>query len=346
MRVLVIGGSGTFIGARVLGELVRSGHEVAAFSRTPAPGRHDVRHFAGDRRQLSDAAPALRAFAPEVVVDVILSSERQARELVDTFRGVASRLVALSSMDVYRSCAVLHRIEPGPLEPVPLTEQSPLRTIAETYPPAQTAALQQIFSWLDDEYDKTAVERALRADPGLPATILRLPMVYGPGDKLHRFFPVLKRMDDGRRAILFTEDFAAWRATKGFVDNVAAAIALAAASERAAGRTYNVGESDALSELEWAHAIARATGWNGEFVVLPFERAPASLQVPANFRQHWAADTSRLRDELGFREAVTRDEAIRRTIEWERGHPPPQSDPRQFDYAAEDAVLALSGRGT
>ncbi len=53
------------------------------------------------------------------------------------FRGVATRVVAASSMDVYRACGVLHGSEEGPLEPVPLTEKSALRTKLQTYPAAQ-----------------------------------------------------------------------------------------------------------------------------------------------------------------------------------------------------------------
>jgi hypothetical protein len=54
-------------------------------------------------------------------------------------------------MDVYRACGVLHGTEPGPLEPLPLTEASPVRTTLQTYPPAQVAMLQQVFGWLDGE---------------------------------------------------------------------------------------------------------------------------------------------------------------------------------------------------
>ena len=68
--------------------------------------------------------------------------------------------------------------------------------------------LQQVFGWLDEEYDKIPVEREILGDPDLPGTVLRLPMVYGPGDPLHRFFPTLKRMDDRRPAILFEEKLA------------------------------------------------------------------------------------------------------------------------------------------
>ena len=51
-------------------------------------------------------------------------------------------------------------------------------------------------------------------------------------------------------------------------------------------------------------------------------------------------DGSRIRRDLGYTEIVSLDEALRRTIDWERAHPPAHVDPAQFDYAAEDAILA------
>ena len=67
--------------------------------------------------------------------------------------------------------------------------------------------------------------------------------------------------------------------------------------------------------------IAAAADWEGEFVVLPKERIPAHLAQPGNTAQHWEADSTRIRSDLGYREPVLLDEAIRRTIEWERSHP-------------------------
>jgi len=332
MRVLVIGGTG-FIGTPLVGELLRMGHSVSVFHRGRRPAHPSAESILGERRDLAVLRPKA-----DVVIDLILSSAAQAESLMALFRGIAGRVVAASSMDVYRACGVLHASEEGPLEPVPLTEDSPLRTRLRPYPPAQVRMLQRVFDWLDDDYDKIPVERAVLGDPELAGTVLRLPMVYGPGDRLHRFHPVLKRIDDGRRRILLDQGWAAWRAPRGYVDNVAAALALTAVSGQAAGRVYNVAETLAFSELDWARKIAAAAGWDGRFVTLPEERMPAHLAQPGNRAQHWDADSTRIRRELGYRETVPIEEAIRRTVEWERAHPPEAFNPYRFDYAAEDAA--------
>jgi nucleoside-diphosphate-sugar epimerase len=311
------------------------GHSVSVFHRGSTPADLPAESILGDRRDLAAIRPKA-----DVVIDLILSSGAQAESLMEAFRGVAGRVVAASSMDVYRACGVLHGSEEGPLEPVPLTENSALRTKLQTYPPAQVKMLQKLFGWLDDEYDKIPVERAILGDAELPGTVLRLPMIYGPGDHLCRFHPVLQRIDDGRRVILFEEGLAAWRSPRGYVENVAAALALAAVSERAAGRVYNVAETPTFSELDWAGKIAAATGWDGQFITLPKERTPPHLVLPGNSAQHWEADSTRIRRELGYKELVPLDKAIRRTIDWERAHPPGKFSSYKFDYAAEDAAAA------
>lgn len=339
MRILLIGGTG-FIGPHVARELLALGHDVVVFHRGRTPAPVGVREVIGDRTQLAAHADALRALAVDVVVDMVLSSGAQARALMATFVGAARRVVAISSGDVYRACGITHRLEEGPLEPLPLTETSALRTKLQTYPPAQVRMLQQVFGWVDEDYDKIPVEREILGNAALPGTILRLPMVYGPGDPLHRFLPIVKRIADGRGTILFSAAMAPWRATKGYVEDVGRAVALAAASDRAAGRIYNVGETDAISELDWARAAAAAMGWTGEFLTRADDEVPPHLRAPGNTEQHWITDTSRIRRELGFQERVTRDAAIRRTVAWEREHPPTGFTPYTFDYAAEDAAIS------
>jgi nucleoside-diphosphate-sugar epimerase len=318
MKVLVIGGTG-FIGPFVVQHLAAVGHDVAVFhrGRSTSPLPPGVKEIVGDRHRLAEHAEALREFGPDTVVDVILSSGAQAKALMEVIRGIARRVVALSSMDVYRACGVLHRLEPGGLEPLPLTEDSAVRTTLQTYPPAQVRKLQSVFGWLDDQYDKIPVERAVLGNPDVVGCVLRLPIVYGPRDPLHRFGSLVKQMDAGVPQIVFEEPEARWRGTRGYVENVGAAIALAA-GDRATSHVFNVGDSGALTELEWAQEVARLTGWRGEFSVVPRDTAPEHQRMQGNLDQHWVADTSRIRNQLGYRDVVGREEGLRRTIEWAR----------------------------
>jgi nucleoside-diphosphate-sugar epimerase len=339
MRILLIGGNG-FIGSPLVRELRESGHELAVFHRhADVTLSTDVMRIRGDRNHLSDYREKIQQFSPDVIIDLILSSGEQARHLIDVSRGLARRVIAISSMDVYRAWGVLQGSEPGPLEPLPITEASPVRTVRSSYPPKTIEMLRSVFSWLDEQYDKIAVEEVVMNDPEVAGTVVRLPMVYGPGDPLHRFFPLLKRIADGRTSILLADDLAAWRAPRGYVENVAHAIASAALSDQAAGRTYNICEEPTLTELAWQEKIARHVHWPGKFVVLPREQTPKHLLQPGNASQHVVVSSERIRAELHYKELVPIDEAIQRTATWEQQNPPHTINAQQFDYDAEDAAL-------
>jgi nucleoside-diphosphate-sugar epimerase len=333
MHILIIGGT-RFIGPYVVRNLVEMGHEVTLFhrGRTQADLPVSVEHILGDRHDLVDFAATFRHIAPEVVLDMIPLAELDAQVVMETFKGIARRVVAISSQDVYRAYGRLLGTEPGPLEQGPFTEEALLRERLYPYR-GQSERLH--------DYDKIPVERVVMGEAALPGTVLRLPMVYGPGDPQHRLFPYLKRMDNGRSAILLGESLARWRWSRGYVEDVANAIALAVALERAAGRVYNVGEPEALSMTNWVRAIGRAAGWDGRIVVLPEERLPEHLRSPGNYEQNLTVDTSRIRSELGYTETFSREGALRRTVAWERAHPPEHIDQAQFDYTAEDRVLEM-----
>ena len=339
MRILLIGGNG-FIGRFVVATLKQQGHSLAVFHRGTTAAPAGVDEILGDRNQLNSSTQELKRFAPDVVIDFVISSGSQAEELMNILRGATRRVVMLSSIDVYRAVGVSHGTESGPLQEVPLTEESELRRTLHPYPPESMQLLHKVFTWVTDDYDKIPAERVVMNDRELPGTVLRLPMVYGPGDPLHRFYPVVKRIADRRRHIIFPETLAAWHSPRGYVENVAAAILLAATDDRAMRRVYNVCEEPSFSELEWARKIAREMRWEGEFVVLPVERTPRHLLKPGNAAQHWTASSARIRHELEYKEPVAIERAIRQTIRWERENPPPVAFLAQFDYTAEDTAAA------
>ncbi|WP_233219991.1 NAD-dependent epimerase/dehydratase family protein [Pleurocapsa sp. CCALA 161] len=261
---------------------------------------------------------------------------KDAQGVVDTFQDIAQRVVAISSQDVYRARDIIWQRETGIIDPIPLTEDSPLRS--QLYP----------YRGLSDDpfahdYDKIPVEQVYMSASNISATIIRLPMVYGAGDNWHRLYPYIKRMDDKRPAIVLEEKLARWQGCYGYVENVARAIALAINDEKAQGRIYNVSES-IITVADLVRAIASIIGWQGEIVILPKSQMPDIYKFEANLDQHLVSDSTRIRTELSYTEIVARHQALKRTIAWEREYPPEVvaeiGQAKLLDYQDEDAILA------
>jgi nucleoside-diphosphate-sugar epimerase len=268
MRVAIVGAGG-FVGTALCRHLAAQGHEVVAIGR-------------------GDAEPT-RPVA--VVVHLALFNEDDARGARERWRDRAGRLVAISSGDVYRPYGQLHGSEPWDGQPVrPLDEGAPLR--ARLYPYGREVVVRG--RTLVD-YEKILVERAL---PG--AVILRLPKVYGPGDRQRTFGRELAELASGELRI--DEAAARWRWTHGYVDDVAAAIALAAVHPAAAGRTYNIGERETPTMGERYAALAALVG--GRVVAVPGGTPRPDLVL----------DTRRIREELGYAEESPPGEALARTV--------------------------------
>jgi nucleoside-diphosphate-sugar epimerase len=325
VRILVLGGT-RFIGPPIVQRLLASGHEVTLFHRGDSEpvDSADAHHIHGDFATFNESLPTLRALRPDVVLDTVPYIEKAGHGVLH-FSGIADRAVVVTSLDVYRAFAVAWGTESGGVEPTPVTEDSPLRAGPA---PDLTA---------DIDFDNLVVERALLDQTALPVTVLRLPMIYGPNDPQHRLFNYVRRMDDKRQAIILDEARASLRWSRGYVENVAAAVALAVVDAQSPGRVYNVAALETPTEAEWVRQIGNVCGWAGEIVVLPHESLPSSMQSPLAVEQDLIVSSERIRSELGYRELVTMGEALQRTVSWTRANAP-TSDP--LDYSAEDAVLA------
>lgn len=333
MRILILGGT-RFIGPHVVHRLIEWGHSVTIFHRglNQAQFPPSVRSILGDRRELDGHRLEFERLAPDVVLDMYAMCEQDALDSTRVLSGIAGRFVVVSSMDVYRAYGVLLGLEDGPPDPLPLVEDSPLRTRLYPYHGADTIPLDRT-----EEYDKIPVEQVVLTRPDLPGTVVRLPMVYGPGDFRHRLYPFLQRMDRGRPTIVLPESVARWQGVWGYVENVALAIALAVSEERATGRVYHVAEAEPVDELERLSRLAMVAGWPGRFVVIPNTQVP-SWSPPLNLAQRWVADSARIRRELGYAEAVDTQEALRRTMIWERASPPTDSESRTSEFLLDETL--------
>jgi nucleoside-diphosphate-sugar epimerase len=340
MRVMIIGGT-KFMGPFVVKRLKAMGHDVAAFHRgqSELASSLGADELLGDRNDFNTLKQAIDTYNPEVILDMVLFTVDQAQGLQVAAQGTAKRIVAVSGIDVYQAYGRLHNAGSSPLETSPISEESPLLSVDMPL----VSSGPRMHPWPGAQRDMIRAEDALMAMSELPGTLLRLPVVYGVGDFLHRLYGDLRRMDDGRPAIIVQEDMAAWRWSRGYVENMAEAIALAVDNDHAAGKVYNVADGDALSTAEWITAIGRAAGWNGKVVTVSMELLPEEMQSHVDSEQHLVVDTSRIRTELGYQAVASIGEALARSVAWERENPPEGIGTDGFDYTIEDTLLEKFG---
>jgi nucleoside-diphosphate-sugar epimerase len=287
VRVLVIGGTG-FIGAHIVRQVARHDHAVAVYHRglTRAILPELVEHITDSRSVMPiQRFPAeLFEFKPDVVILTVAMGAVDARAAVEAFAGRTGRIVLLSSGDVYRAYGRFTRTEPGPIDRGLLTEDAPLRSVLFPYR-HKASSSEALEYW----YEKIFAERAVLNAPDLPGTVLRLPKVYGPGG------------NEDLATVYRYRHHPNWRWTHGFVENVAAAVELAAIHPVAGGRIYNVGEARTPTTAE-------RLAW------LPPSTIEPDLSSQFDFTQDIAYDTSRIRAELGYCEIVPEKEGFLRTL--------------------------------
>ena len=227
----------------------------------------------------------LAAMQPDVVILTLAMGAPDASAAMQFFQGRAGRVVLLSSGDVYRAYGILTGIESGPIDNALLSESAPVRSVLFPYR-HKALSLEALEYW----YEKILAERAVLNATDLPGVVLRLPKVYGP------------ESNQDLATVYRFSHYPNWRWTHGYVENVAAAVVLAATHTSAAGRTYNVGEAETPT-------VAERLAW------LPPSSLTPDWDSPLNFRQDIAYDTSGIRNELGFTEPIPEREAALLTLQ-------------------------------
>jgi nucleoside-diphosphate-sugar epimerase len=182
-----------------------------------------------------------------------------------------------------------------------------------------------------DDYDKLDVEETYLT---AGATVLRLPMVYGPHDGQRREEFVLRRVRAGRKKIPIGSGM--WLGTKGFVGDIARGVRLAIESGLR-GEIFNLGETRTYPAGLWAQMILDAAGSKAELVRVPDDKLPEDLGLTGAVPQHLLVDSAKARRALGWNDTDAA-EALRVSVAWHLAHPPESSD----DFSADDEALAAA----
>lgn len=330
MKFLVVGGT-SFLGRRIVDRLAALDDASVGYIpklETKFETPDTVAIVDSDVSRLNDARDVVAEFRPDVILNLEAYSEEETLTFFESVGGLAGHYLFLSNCNVYRAHGRLHGTEEGELEPVPLTEESPLRE-----KPLK-----------GDEHEEKRVVEKVVVDSGYPATLLRLPPMYGPDDWKRRFYPLMHRMVVERPHILLGETQANWRWTHAFVDNVANAVVMAAESGDVDTRIYNLGEQQTPTIEERVRQIAMVFEWNGQVVVAPDHAIPQYMRVRDNLSQDLVYDSRKIRTELNYVDLIDYYDGLRESVEWYVEHPPLELKGQEFSYSEEDAVANQYGK--
>lgn len=304
MRIVLVGGTGP-VGQSATPHLLAAGHELAV-AHTGAhepPGATDLEHLHGERDGLLASGGPVERWRPEVLVDTFAggATAAKARQLGDlAARCEVRRIVAISSMDVYRHCAAAgvddHPPVELPLDPLPLAEDAPRRAAKG---PSGAA-----------RHDNVAMEDALHGAAAI--TVLRPGAIYGPylHPRVFREWFLVGMVARGERRLPLPDG-----GTQLFhrvaVDRVGRAAAGALEHAPDGRWDCNVGDPQDFTFGALASLVARELDWEWEPVRVPWPDA----DHPWNVRHPVITDTTRLREVLGVLEpdSVT---ATREQIAW------------------------------
>lgn len=326
MKALVIGGTGP-TGPHIVEGLLERGYEVAVFHR----GTHEValpqcvEHVHGDPHFVETLAQSLG----ERRFDLVVSMYGRLRHIAQVMKDRTSRFIGIGGLPY----AILVTGAQSPEGvPILIPETSPVFTNAE----------QNRFMYLMAYSEQVVMEA--HQQRYYEATIMRYPLIYGPRQLAPKEWCIMRRILDGRKQIIIP-DGGLRLERRAYAENAAHAVLLAVDKpEVCAGQIYNVGDEKILSLREWVQIVAGTLGREIELVSLPYVLAQASRPY-AESPHHLVMDISKIKAELGYKDVVPAEEAVRRTVNWYLQNPPPPGgeieqrlgDP--FDYAAEDRII-------
>ncbi len=296
MRVLVTGGAG-FIGSHVVDRLALAGHEPRIFDLHPSPHHlpAEVETLLGDLADADALAGALAGCDAvchlAAIADVNEVAADPARADLVNVRGTLALLEAARAAEVgrvvYASTVWVYGNAPGP---EPYDEDTPLVLPPHLYTATKLAG--------------EAYCRAYESLYGLPATILRLGIPYGPRARPAAVVPTFVALARAGKPLTIAGDGSQARQFV-YVEDLAVGL-VAALAPAAAGGVYNLVGDESVSVRRIADTVRDLVA---EVPLLHGPERPADLRIGL-------VSGARARGELGWSAETGFVEGVRRYLDW------------------------------
>jgi UDP-glucose 4-epimerase len=321
----MLGGT-RFIGKRAVTALLARGHEVAVCHRgdTEPDDLTELDHLHFDRKDLADHRHDVAAWRPDAVIDCLAMTPADADAALAAIpNGI--RTIVLSSQDVYRAFGSIN--DGAITDEMPVDEASAVRAERFYYRGVMPGG---------DDYSKLEVEDRFLARGGVA---LRLPMVYGEGDGQRREEFILRRVRAGRNRI--PTGAGCGLLPRGYVGDVAEAIACAVEGDGIEGEIFNVCETRSAPLGLWARQILAAAGSTAELVRVPDDALPPDLGLLGAIPQPFLASNEKARTRLGWKDTDALA-ALAASVTWHLANPPTYPDGADPGFEADDTALAMA----
>ena len=324
-RVLVTGATG-FLGYRLAAALARCGADVVALVRDKTRVAADLERQAtilqGDVRDPQSVRAAMQDVSLVFHCAAITTNRAPWRDHEETnITGTRTVLTEAKRAGVkrvvYVSSVVVYGLDPAQ-NGRPFDESTPYASEPDRW-----------AYYLRSKLEADRLALTFGQESGLPVTVVRPGILYGPGAARQ---PGRGLLQAGRFCALV----GAGRnhLPYAYVDNVVDCLLLAAISEQAVGQAYNVFDEPQVTVREFVERCGR--GAAGKPIVLPVpavllallarvqERKSARVgaELPPKLSRYVVEsvsrdvryDSSKAREQLGWRESVPLDQAIESTL--------------------------------
>jgi UDP-glucose 4-epimerase len=152
---------------------------------------------------------------------------------------------------------------------------------------------------------------------GIAATALRMTNTYGPRmrvrDARQTFLGIwLRRLIEGQPLLVYGDG--SQRRDLNYVDDVVAALLIVAASPRANGEVYNLGDRDPISLLDLARLLIELSG-RGEYQIVPFPPEQKAIDIGDYY-----GDYAKIERALDWRPRISLREGLAQTLAFYQEH--------------------------